>query len=283
MASARGHYRDLTRQFKDLRQNQSTYSDDGLLDEDIESIHHESQNVPRWFAYKETLESLFAGVEKALPKLQECELASTDAFSSNELERNQLMRTISHNLKQAEQTLRLVHSKTHFSKDPCENSFRQNVRQYFSQRLFEFTKQFQETQKQHLSTKVESDNVKREAASAFMPLEEEEMTDAQVNMLATSSTLYNNRHKEIVELAKSVQEISSMFSELGRMVVEQGTVLDRIDYHCSVALESTKEGVKSLEAAEKEQKKNLGVKLIAVMTAIVTFLACFFIVKITKF
>ena len=26
----------------------------------------------------------------------------------------------------------------------------------------------------------------------------------------------------------------------------QGTVLDRIDYHCTVALEKTKEGVKSL-------------------------------------
>ena len=34
-------------------------------DEDIESKHYESQNVPRWFAYKETLESLFDGVEKA--------------------------------------------------------------------------------------------------------------------------------------------------------------------------------------------------------------------------
>ena len=36
-----------------------------VADEDIESKHYDSQNAPRWFAYKETLESLFAGVEKA--------------------------------------------------------------------------------------------------------------------------------------------------------------------------------------------------------------------------
>lgn len=281
MAGARGHLRDLTRHYKDLRQNQSTYSDDAAA-ADLEA-NNEPIDVPRWFAYKDSVESLFASVDKDITKLKACELASTDAFASNDLERNELMRSISSNLKRAEQNLRLVHSKTHFSKNACENTLRQNIKQFFSQRLFEYTSRFQATQKQHLSTKVQSDNYKREATSAFVQVEEEEMTDSQVNMLATQSQLYNSRHKEIVELAKSVQEISAMFNELGRMVVEQGTVLDRIDYHCEVALQSTKEGVKSLQEAEKEQKKDLGVKFIAILTAVVTFLACFFIIKVTKF
>lgn len=283
MAGARGHLRDLTRQFKDLRQNQSTYSDDGPSEADLEAENQEPIDLPRWFAYKDSVESLFASVDKDIPKLKACELASTDAFASNDLERNELMRSISSNLKRAEQTLRLVHSKAHFSKNACENTLRQNIKQFFSQRLLQYTSRFQATQKQHLSTKTQSDNYKREAASAFVQLEEEEMTDAHVNMLATQSQLYNSRHKEIVELAKSVQEISAMFNELGRMVVEQGTVLDRIDYHCEVALQSTQEGVKSLQEAEKEQKKDLGVKFIAILTAVVTFLACFFIIKVTKF
>ena len=35
-------------------------------------------------------------------------------------------------------------------------------------------------------------------------VEEEEMTDAQVNMLATQSQLYDSRHKEIVELGMHI-------------------------------------------------------------------------------
>ena len=46
------------------------------------------------------------------------------------------------------------------------------------------------------------------------------MTDAQVNMLATSSSLYNNRHKEIVELGEF--SFWAIFSDIAVVGCEDG-------------------------------------------------------------
>lgn len=47
-----------------------------------------------------------------------------------------------------------------------------------------------------------------------------------------------------------------MFKDLATLVVDQGTVLDRIDYNMEQVVEKTKAGIKQLEKAEKYQKKS---------------------------
>ena len=63
-----------------------------------------------------------------------------------------------------------------------------------------------------------------------------------------------SRDKEISQIAKSIEELGTIFKELAVLVIDQGTILDRIDYNMEAVVEHTKTGIKQLEKAEKSQK-----------------------------
>lgn len=71
-----------------------------------------------------------------------------------------------------------------------------------------------------------------------------------------------HRDKEIQELTDSVRDLAILFKELSVLVIEQGTVIDRIDYNIEIAMENTKKGKKHLEGARKAQKSNRSRKVI---------------------
>jgi len=62
------------------------------------------------------------------------------------------------------------------------------------------------------------------------------------------------REREILQIAKSINELSEVFKELAIMVIEQGTVLDRIDYNLEQVTHNVSEGVVQLQEASKIQK-----------------------------
>ena len=54
--------------------------------------------------------------------------------------------------------------------------------------------------------------------------------------------LVNERDQEIVRIAKSIEELAAIFKELAVLVIDQGTILDRIDYNMESAVENAKQG-----------------------------------------
>jgi syntaxin 16 len=56
--------------------------------------------------------------------------------------------------------------------------------------------------------------------------------DSQVQaQVSNNERLINEREKEINEIVKSIHTLASIFKDLQTMVIDQGTVLDRIDYN----------------------------------------------------
>lgn len=77
--------------------------------------------------------------------------------------------------------------------------------------------------------------------------------------------MVNQRDEEIVKIAKSIEELAQIFKELAVLVIDQGTLLDRIDYNMETAVTHAKQGVEQLDKAEGHQKKNLAIKCILLL------------------
>ena len=91
--------------------------------------------------------------------------------------------------------------------------------------------------------------------------------------------LVNQRDGEITRIAKSIEELAQIFKELAVLVIDQGTILDRIDYNMEQVLEHTKEGIVQLEKAENYQKSALPMRCIIVLVVLVVIMLGVLVLK----
>jgi len=118
--------------------------------------------------------------------------------------------------------------------------------------------------------------------AAFEQALETGFSPEQMEQLDELAQRADQREKEIIQLAQAVNELTSLFSELSFLVVEQGTILDRIDFNIASALTHTVEGRKHLEVAEDYSKRNLTLKCIIVLFLIMVIEIVILVVKHSK-
>lgn len=87
-------------------------------------------------------------------------------------------------------------------------------------------------------------------------------TTQQMSVVDDLQLEIQSRDKEISQIAKSIEELGTIFKELAVLVIDQGTILDRIDYNMEAVVEHTKTGIQQLEKAEKSQKSARPMKCI---------------------
>lgn len=88
-----------------------------------------------------------------------------------------------------------------------------------------------------------------------------------------------SRDKEISQIAKSIEELGSIFKELAVLVIDQGTILDRIDYNMEAVVEHTKTGIQQLEKAERSQKSARPMKCIICLLCAIMVLLLILVMK----
>ncbi|XP_059439752.1 syntaxin-43-like [Corylus avellana] len=95
-------------------------------------------------------------------------------------------------------------------------------------------------------------------------------TEHQMAKLKKSEAFTAEREKEIQQVVESVNELAQIMKDLSVLVIDQGTIVDRIDYNIQSVATTVDEGLKQLEKAERTQKKG-GM----VMCATVLIIMCF--------
>lgn len=70
--------------------------------------------------------------------------------------------------------------------------------------------------------------------------------------LRTNDAAIIQREKEINEIAKGIIELADIFKELQNMVIDQGTMLDRIDYNIERMAKNVKGADKELVVVSKD-------------------------------
>ena len=73
----------------------------------------------------------------------------------------------------------------------------------------------------------------------------------QNNFLMTEEPdqILQKRDNELNEIVRGVNNLQELFKDLRVIVIEQGTILDRIDYNIDVGYNNVSKGKKSLEKA----------------------------------
>lgn len=141
-------------------------------------------------------------------------------------------------------------------------SIRKNIQRKLAVRLKEIT------QKHKLIQKSYMDNIQ------LKPLDEPEQAGGLFDEKESEfSVVAKVREEGINVLLTNITELAIIFKELNTLVLDQGTILDRIDYNLSQSKENTSKAVKELKKAEDHQNcSRAGSCLLFLIVAIVVLL-----------
>jgi len=109
------------------------------------------------------------------------------------------------------------------------------------------------------------------------------LSNSQLQLMEEGSTdqIVSTREKEINEISKSINELLGIFRELQTMVIDQGTILDRIDYNIEQVDTNMENATVQLTKATKYQKRTQ--KGMAICLAVLgVILVLFILVVILK-
>jgi syntaxin 16 len=84
-----------------------------------------------------------------------------------------------------------------------------------------------------------------------------------------NETIIAQREKEIEEIAQGIIELANIFQELQTMVIDQGSMLDRIDFNVEQMTVDVKAADKELTVATGYQRKSIKRKIILLLLILV--------------
>ena len=90
-------------------------------------------------------------------------------------------------------------------------------------------------------------------------------------MTENSDIILQRRDNELNNLLNSVNDLAEIFKDMQSLVMEQGSILDRIDYNIDIASSNVTTGKKSIIRANDYHKKN------CFRNVIIVLLICIFI------
>jgi syntaxin 16 len=89
-------------------------------------------------------------------------------------------------------------------------------------------------------------------------------------------------NEQIMAILRQVEEISQMFTDLAQLILEQGTMLDRIDHSLRIAVEDMEHGNEDLNKAEQHQKTGSKCFIIYIVLMVVLILILGSVILIRK-
>ncbi|XP_074311724.1 syntaxin-43-like isoform X1 [Silene latifolia] len=95
--------------------------------------------------------------------------------------------------------------------------------------------------------------------------EEPVFNELQLARIKKSEAFTVEREREIQQVVESVNELAQIMKDLSVLVIDQGTIVDRIDYNIQNVASSVDAGLKQLQKAERTQRRGGMVKCATVL------------------
>ncbi|CAO2839790.1 unnamed protein product [Amaranthus hypochondriacus] len=152
------------------------------------------------------------------------------------------------------------------ARGPSEDSgVRKNVQRSLATDLQNLSIEFRKKQSTYLKRlrqqKEGADDIDIEMnLNGSVPKFEDEFSDVgfdshQMAEFKKSEHLTAEREREINQVVQSVNELAQIMKDLSVLVIDQGTIVDRIDFNIQNVAASVEEGFKQLQKAERSQRQ----------------------------
>jgi len=251
---------------------------------------------PKWVDTVDQIEASFRELDskiESLNQLQNKRLMVTfdDSEHAQERKIEELSRAVTLLLKKSERQLKQVVAGGGAESD---ERVRRNIQVALAKKLQEKSSRFRSLQKEYMS-KLKSQRTGSSGGSELeflsRPGQQRGVSTQQISVGFTQQQLEvvddleqvaAERDEEITRIAESIEELSQIFKELAVLVIDQGTILDRIDFNMEQVVEHTKEGLGQLNKAEDHQKSARPIKCIVLLLFLIAVMLTALIMKNKK-
>lgn len=231
-------------------------------------------SAPSWVTSSETAQELMSTIKSKMAELRKLhEKALLPGFGDSHRRTEEqhidvLTKDITRLFQQAEHTLQELSSE---EKD-TEGRVKKNVQRAVATDLQKLSMEFRKQQKDYLR-KVRAQRADEQSSIDFGGgfggtmesysrnlIEDDNLdsgfTQTQLLQVEHAENFTSERDQEVQKVVESVNELAQVMKDLSVLVVDQGTVLDRIDYNCERVAASVEQGEKQLQDAESNQKQS---------------------------
>jgi syntaxin 16 len=155
-----------------------------------------------------------------------------------------------------------------------------NIQRSLAKRLQEMSMEFRQSQRKYLA-EVQNQKSGGDVNKFGIALDQsgDFFNDQQLAVVDDLTEAVQSRDQEIQKIAQSIEELGQIFKELAVLVIDQGTILDRIDYNMEAVVEHTKTGIQQLEKAERHQKVARPMKCILCLVSLIGVLLIILVLK----
>ena len=175
-------------------------------------------------------------------------------------------------LKNCEIILKEIINDNIYENDINNEQIKKNIKQNILAKLSEFTKKFKMNQEIY-SNKFNDFVIDDDLANISMRNKDSDLKGSS-DFLSTqeNNEQLRRRDNELNNLLESVNELAELFKEMQNLVMQQGTILDRIDYNIDIASININKGKKNIIKADKHMKNNCFRNVIIVLLPYSIFL-----------
>lgn len=255
---------------------------------------------PQYVDFKEEIRVEMSVIKRKMDELKSLHsraaLTHFDDMNSDEAQIEVITQEITRLFKKSE--VRLTKFGSQMCSNEADEKVKHNVQRVLALELQKLSFAFRKQQKQYLNRLRAKEGgdagsfAALEAASSSAAggsgLRGDDDFDPGFNELQAvrvdnMNALAQERDNEISRIVGSINDLAQVMKDLAVLVIDQGTVLDRIDYNIEQVATAVNEGVQQLVKAEKHQKSSRAVMCIMLLMCAVLFMLMIVIFKAILF
>ncbi|GJC88802.1 t-SNARE affecting a late golgi compartment protein 2 [Colletotrichum liriopes] len=274
----------------------------GAFEDDGDAVIEMDLLPPRWADISDEITELLADIatkSQALERLHQKHVLpgfnDEDAKKAEEREIETLTQQITKGFHDCHRCIQRVEQMVRESKHAgtitsAEETMAKNIQISLASRVQDSSALFRKKQSAYLksdrgttpqpsSSYMDPSMLESDADRSFS---QSTLQATQQKLLQSNDAAIIQREREIEDIAQGIIELADIFRDLQNMVIDQGTMLDRIDYNVERMATDVKGAEKELVVAAGYQKKTTKRKIILLLLLIIAGMIILLVIKPKK-